>query len=384
MREEYGVRLGAAPPGAAGRKRPLGGRILASWRRVSELRLPVRPPFPPMEARSTDRLPTGEAWLYEPKWDGFRCLVFRDHGRVELQSKSSKSLTRYFPEVVESVRAVAARQFVLDTELLVPRGDEADFDLLLQRIHPAERRIRRLADETPAALMVFDLLARGSTRPLTGRPLAERRDRLTAFAERFLGDAPRVRLTPATSDVAVARSWLEGLEGLDGVMAKDLRLPYASGSRDAMWKVKRRRTADCVVGGFRYASRGGGIGSLLLGLYDAGGLLHHIGFCSSFSDRDRRRLVELVEPLIEEPGFTGDRPGGPSRWATERSAEWVPLRPVLVVEVGYDHFSSGRFRHGTTLERWRPDKAPGQCTMDQVRRHGRGALATLRDGPSGG
>lgn len=345
-----------------------------------DLALPITPPLPPMEARSTDTIPVEGDWLYEPKWDGFRCLVFRDHSTVELQSKSAKSLTRYFPEVVAAAGQLRPRQFVLDCELLVPNGDDVAFDLLLQRVHPAESRVRRLAEETPAWLVVFDLLARGSTRSLLDRPLADRRARLEGFGADFLRAAPRVHLTPATDDAAVARDWLEGLTGVDGVMAKDPAREYASGSRNAMWKVKRRRTADCVVGGFRYSSNSG-VGSLLLGLHDDAGLLHHVGFCSSFSDRDRDRLLEIVEPLIEEPGFTGDRPGGPSRWSTERSSQWKPLRNELVVEVGYDHFTGGRFRHGTRLERWRPEKEPRQCTLDQVEREGQGALRVLRSPP---
>ncbi len=349
---------------------------------MPDLDLPVTPPLPPMEARSTDALPEEGRWRYEPKWDGFRCLVFRDHSAVELQSKSAKSLTRYFPEVVDAVRGIGARQFVLDSELLVPRGDDVAFDLLLQRIHPAESRVRRLATETPAWLVVFDLLARGSTRSLLDRPLDERRERLETFADRYLSGAGAVHLTPSTTDAGVAARWLDDLQGVDGVMAKDPTRAYASGSRDAMWKVKRRRTADCVVGGFRY-SKNAGVGSLLLGLYDEAGLLHHVGFCSSFSDADRERILELVEPLIEEPGFTGSRPGGPSRWSTERSSQWQPLRTELVVEVGYDHYTDGRFRHGTRLERWRPEKEPRQCTLDQVEGEGRGALRVLRPPGSG-
>jgi ATP-dependent DNA ligase len=333
-----------------------------------------------MEARSRDTVPVEGDWLYEPKWDGFRCIVFRDHSAVELQSKSSKSLTRYFPEVVDAVRSLAARQFVLDCELLVPEQDDVSFDLLLQRVHPAESRVRRLASETPAWLIAFDLLARGSTRSLLDRPLAERRTELEAFAAEYLDDSARVHLTPASDDPALAREWLDRLSGVDGVMAKDPAREYASGSRDAMWKVKRRRTADCVVGGFRY-SKNSGVGSLLLGLHDHEGLLHHVGFCSSFPHAERDRLLDVVEPLIEEPGFTGNAPGGPSRWSTERSREWQPLRNDLVVEVGYDHFTGGRFRHGTALERWRPEKDPRQCTLDQVEREGRGALRVLRQRP---
>lgn len=342
--------------------------------------LPVQPPLAPMEARSTGTLPSDGTWLYEPKWDGFRCLVFRDHRRVELQSKSCKSLTRYFPEVVDAVRAVRARQFVLDCELLVPHGDDVAFDLLLQRIHPAATRVERLATETPAWLVAFDLLARGSTRSLLERPLTERRERLEDFAGRFLADVSDIHLSVATDQVDHAARWLERRSGVDGVMAKDPASRYASGSRDAMWKVKLRRTADCVVGGFRYAASGGGVGSLLLGLYDEDGLLHHVGFCSSFSEADRTRLLQLVEPVIGEPGFTGNRPGGPSRWATERSAQWVPLRPVLVAEVAFHHVTGRRFRHGTTLVRWRPEKDPGQCSFEQLRHDRQGALDALITG----
>jgi ATP-dependent DNA ligase len=344
---------------------------------MSGFTIPISPPLAPMEARSTGTLPADGPWLYEPKWDGFRCLVFRDHSRVELQSKSCKPLTRYFPEVVEAVRAVRARQFVLDCELLVPHGDDVAFDLLLQRIHPAASRVERLALDTPAWLVAFDLLARGSTRNLLDRPLAERRERLEAFADQFLGDTSDIHLSVATGQAERAAKWLERRAGVDGVMAKDLTRGYASGTRDAMWKVKLRRTADCVVGGFRYASSGGAVGSLLLGLYDDEGALHHVGFCSSFSDADRIRLLDLVEPIVEEPGFTGDRPGGPSRWATERSAQWQPLRPVLVAEVSYHHVTGRRFRHGTNLVRWRPDKAPRQCTLAQLRHDGQGALDLL-------
>ena len=332
-----------------------------------------------MEARSTDTVPDEGDWLYEPKWDGFRCLVFRDHSAVELQSKSCKSLTRYFPEVVEAVQSARARQFVLDCELLVPQGEDVAFDLLLQRIHPAESRVRRLAGETPAWLVAFDLLARGSTRSLLDRPLQERREQLVDFHDQFLSDVPGIELSMATTEAERAREWLDRLTGVDGVVAKERTRGYDSGGRDSMWKVKRRRSADCVVGGFRYSSSGGGIGSLLLGLYDDDGLLHHVGYCSSFSNADRQRLLEVVEPLVEEPGFTGNRPGGPSRWSTDRSNEWEPLRPELVVEVGYDHFTGGRFRHGTALERWRPEKEPRQCTLDQVGREGRGALRVLMD-----
>ena len=291
--------------------------------------LPLREPYPPMEAETADALPKGRGWLYEPKWDGFRSLVFRDGDSVRIQSKAGKPLERYFPDLVESVRGVAARRFVLDGEIVIPVDGRLSFDELLLRVHPAESRVRMLAEAHPARLMVFDLLV----------------------DERWLAGG--------------------GDGDLDGVVAKRLDLPYRSGERDGMIKVKRRKTADCVVGGFRYASRGKVVGSLLLGLYDREGLLHHVGFTSSIPARLRPALTDKLERLIEPPGFTGRAPGGPSRWSTERSTEWVPLRPVLVVEVEYDHVSGGRFRHGTRFLRWRPDKRPEQCTLDQIHRDAR-------------
>ncbi len=338
--------------------------------------LPFSAPLPPMEARTREEMPAGEGWQFEPKWDGFRCLVFRDGGQVELQSKSCKSLTRYFPEVVEAVSSLEGHDFVLDTELVVPVEGALSFDQLLQRIHPAESRVRRLAGEHPAWLVAFDLLAEGSTSHLE-RPLTERRAALEAFASARFPDAERVRLSPATRRRERATRWLEELRGVDGVMAKRLDEPYRSGEREGMVKVKRLRTADCVVGGFRRASSGQGVGSLLFGLYGEDGLLHHVGFSSSFPARDRTRFLELLEPLVEPPGFTGKAPGGPSRWSRGRSAEWEPVRPELVAEVQYDHFSGGRFRHGTKFLRWRPDKAPRQCTLDQIGSVGRGGFEML-------
>ncbi|HVQ78329.1 MAG TPA: ATP-dependent DNA ligase [Candidatus Binatia bacterium] len=320
-----------------------------------------------MEARLVDEIPTGPDWQYEPKWDGFRCLAFRDGDAIELQSRSGQTLTRYFPEVVENLRAVSAPTFVLDGELVVPADGRLSFDDLLQRIHPAASRVRKLAAERPAVLIVFDLLVDETGRLLVSRPLRERRPRLERFASRHLADARDIRLSPATPDPEAARGWL-GMAGaaLDGVVAKRLDLPYRSGDRTGMQKVKRVRTADCVVGGFRYASGSRTVGSLLLGLYDAAGLLHHVGFTSAFSATARKTLVSTLTPLIRPPGFTGRAPGGPSRWSTSRSSEWEPLAPKLVAEVSYDHFTGGRFRHGTGFLRWRPDKPPRQCTMDQV------------------
>jgi ATP-dependent DNA ligase len=328
-----------------------------------------------MEALLTEAVPAGEGWLYEPKWDGFRCLAFRDGGEVELQSKAGQSLTRYFPEVVERLRGLKAKHFVLDGELVVPVDGELSFDELLQRIHPAAARITKLAQERPATLIAFDLLVDEKGRALVARPLSERRPSLEAFAAQHLAGRTGFELSPATRDRAQALQWLEAAGGaLDGVVAKRLDMEYRSGDRTGMQKVKRLRTADCVVAGLRYASTPEGkakpsqpaLGSLLLGLYDQGGLLHHVGFTSGFKAAARGPLLENLKPLMGGAGFTGRAPGGHSRWSTERSAEWVPLEPKLVVEVRYDHFTGGRFRHGTSILRWRPDKAPRQCTMAQV------------------
>jgi ATP-dependent DNA ligase len=329
--------------------------------------LPLRPPFAPMEARLVDEIPGGPGWQYEPKWDGFRCLAFRDGDHVELQSKNGQPLARYFPEVIEHLSALPARSFVLDGEIVIPVDGRLSFDDLLQRIHPAASRVERLSRERPAVLIVFDLLVDASGKALIGRPLRERRQRLEAFAARTLAGRDDIRLSPATEDRAQARSWLDMAGGtLDGIVAKRLDLPYQTGERTGMQKVKRRRTVDCVVGGFRHASGSRVVGSLLLGLYDADGLLHHVGFTSGFPAATRTTLLAKLSPLIKPPGFTGRAPGGPSRWSTERSAEWQPLAPKLVVEVSYDHFTGDRFRHATRFLRWRPDKAPRQCTLDQV------------------
>ena len=331
--------------------------------------LPLRQPYPPMEAKSVDTIPAGPEWQYEPKWDGFRCLAFRDGDTVALQSKAGEPLARYFPEMVEAVGKVAAKKFVLDGEIVIPRGSALSFDDLLMRIHPAESRVRKLATETPALLIVFDLLVDERGTSLVEKTLEERRRRLETFAARYLKGHPRISLSPCTDDPRMAMRWFEATRGaLDGVIAKRRDVPYRSGDRTGMQKFKQRRTADCVVGGFRYASAGGAIGSLLLGLYDDEGLLHHVGFTSSMSAPDRKALVPKLEALVKEPGFTGNAPGGPSRWSTERSAEWKPLQSKLVAEVEYDHVSGGRFRHGTRFVRWRPDKAPRQCTFDQIER----------------
>lgn len=330
--------------------------------------LPIRPPYPPMEAKSVAELPRGKDWQYEPKWDGFRCLAFRHGEQVLLQSKAGQPLGRYFPELVDALRHLRPKQFVLDGEIVIFSGEHLAFDDLLMRIHPAESRIRKLAAKTPATLMCFDLLVDDKGKPLIELPLAERRKRLEK-SFRGIGESERLRLSPATTDRPQAERWMRelGPAGLDGVVAKLVNEPYHSGDRAAMVKIKRIRASDCVVGGFRYTEKGGEVGSLLLGLYNQQGLLDHVGFTSSFTAEQRRELKGIVEPLIGPPGFTGKAPGGLSRWSTKRSMEWQPLPPKLVCEVRYDHFSGGRFRHGAKFLRWRPDKKPQECTFDQVR-----------------
>lgn len=312
-------------------------------------------------------LPVGPQWQYEPKWDGFRCLAFRNGVSLDLRSKSGQPLARYFPEVTAALLALSTKRFVLDGELVVPTSTGLSFDSLLQRIHPAQSRVARLARETPAAFLVFDLLVDARGHKLTARPLSERRQKLVAFMDAAGAKGTLVALSPATRRIADARDWLAGHAGTDGVIAKRLDLAYATGERTAMVKIKRKRTADCVVGGFRYASRGNVVGSLLLGLYDDDGLLHHVGFTSGMTADERKRITPKLKALAGGPGFSGRAPGGPSRWSTKRSMEWVALDPVLVVEVEYDHFTSGRFRHGTKLLRWRPDKAPTDCRLSQVK-----------------
>ncbi len=320
-------------------------------------------PIAPMEALLAEELPDGPGWQYEPKWDGFRCIAVRSAGGIELWSKSGKPLARYFPEIETMFGRLKTRNFILDGELLIVARGAVSFDALQLRLHPAESRVRKLATETPAMFMAFDCLALG--RKILGpRPLEERRSQLEDL---LAGESePSLRLSPATADRDAALDWLKRTGGaLDGVIAKRLDLPYRPGER-VMVKVKQRRTADCVVGGFRYGSKHREVGSLLLGLYDKAGLLNHVGFTSSIAARDRAAWTEELEALVEPPGFTGNAPGGPSRWSTERTGEWEPLKPALVVEVLYDQVTGGRFRHGTRLLRRRPDKAPGQCTMDQL------------------
>ena len=330
--------------------------------------LPLHPPFPPMEALSVAEIPSGPEWQYEPKWDGFRCLVFREGDRIELQSKAGQPLTRYFPELVEDIRRVKAEKLVLDSEIVVPVERTFSFDALLQRIHPAQSRVNKLARETPALIIAFDLLLDGEGKPLIDLPLSERRRKLDLLAPKYFRGTKRIRLSPATSKLVEAKRWLDRVGAtLDGIIAKRRDLPYRSGDRSGMQKIKNYRSADCVVGGFRYNEGKPVVGSLLLGLYDDKGRLNHVGFTSTIKRAEKPELTRKLENLIAPPGFTGNAPGGPSRWSTTRSGEWQPLKPVLVVEVCFDHFSGERFRHGTKLMRWRPDKSSRQCTLDQVK-----------------
>ena len=343
-------------------KRKTGSTGLAS--------LPVTPGIETMESKLVDALPEEPGWQYEPKWDGFRCLAFRAGDEVELRAKSGKPLSRYFPEMIAALRALPVDRFVIDGELAIPQDDTLSFDALQMRLHPAESRIRKLSVETPAIFILFDCLMTPGGESLVDAPFTKRR----AALERFyasLGDPGPLRLTPFTRSVEQAKLWLGEAGGsLDGVIAKRLDGPYIPGER-AMRKVKRLRTSDCVVGGFRYEQGGTGVGSLLLGLYNRAGKLDHVGFTSTIRNVERKALTKRLEALAGGPGFTGNAPGGPSRWSTERSAKWTPLKPKLVVEVCYDHVTGDRFRHGTRLLRWRPDKSPAQCTFEQIEHNAR-------------
>jgi ATP-dependent DNA ligase len=335
----------------------------AAQRNSGEFRLPLD--TAPMEARSEQALPVEpDKWQYEPKWDGFRCLAFKEGEAAELRAKSGKPLGRFFPEVLALLEELPFERFVVDGELVIEIEGKLSFDALQMRLHPAESRIRKLAAETPSRLVLFDMLMSPDGADLTRAPLAERRRALETFVKRATRKG-RLVITPATRDPHEAEGWLQGYAGTDGVVAKRLDRPYESGER-AMVKVKRLRTADCVVGGFRYESHSRKVGSLLLGLYDDQGRLDHVGFTSTIARGERDALTRRLEALREPPGFTGRAPGGPSRWSTERSGEWEPVRPELVVEVRFDHVTGDRFRHGTKLLRWRPDKAPRQCTMEQI------------------
>ena len=330
-----------------------------------------------MEAKSIDIIPVGNDWQYEPKWDGFRCLAFRDRAEIFLQSKAGQPLARYFPDISEALLRLPAKKFVVDGELVIEVDGRLSFDELQLRLHPAASRVQKLAAAHPATFVLFDLLVDEKGTSLINTPLSKRRRTLEKFAKQNLKRDRAIRLSPATTSLTRAKRWFAKVGGnLDGIIAKRVDASYSAGERTAMVKVKNIRTADCVVGGFRYAEGAKVIGSLLLGLYDAAGF-HHVGFTSAFKASDRPALTKKFEALRKPPGFTGNAPGGPSRWSTERTGEWEPVEPKIVVEVTYDHFTGGRFRHGTKIVRWRPDKAPRQCTLDQVaHREGR-AIALL-------
>ncbi len=323
-------------------------------------------------------LPRGSEWQYEPKWDGFRCLAFKDGADTDLRSKSGQPFNRYFPEVVAAVHSLGARRCVLDGELVIPDGDVLSFDELLQRIHPAKSRVDKLSREHPALFVVFDLLVDAKGRSLVERPLSERRQALEDFFSQCVPDRSPIYLSPHTRQAGDVERWFKLLgSGLDGVIAKRCDLPYQTGNRHGMQKFKRTRTVDCVVGGFRYAAKAPVVGSLLLGLYGDDGLLHHVGFAANIKASERPALTQKLEKLMKPPGFTGRAPGGPSRWSTERSGEWQPLASKLVAEVQYDHFSGERFRHGTRFLRWRPEKSPRQCLMNQVEQEAASTLTLL-------
>jgi ATP-dependent DNA ligase len=341
--------------------------------------LPVMPPVSPMLAKLARDLPTAPGLLYEPKWDGFRCVAFRDGAEVELGSRNERPLTRYFPELIEPIKTFFPARTVIDGEIVIAGAHGLDFNALLQRIHPAASRVTLLAQSTPASFVAFDLLALGQ-RDLRGEPFSERRTQL----EEVLGDcAPPIHLTPSTTDPDVAADWFARFEGagLDGVVAKRPDLTYREGER-VMAKVKHERTADCVVAGFRWHKSGGVVGSLLLGLFDDDGLLHHVGVSASFTVARRRELVEELTPyrlstldghpwaawaqFEQDEAQAGRKPGAPSRWNAGKDLRWEPLDPSLVCEVAYDHLQGDRFRHATTFRRWRPDRRPESCTYSQL------------------
>ena len=331
-----------------------------------------------MEASSVEEIPAGDDWQYEPKWDGFRCLAFRHGEEIYLQSKAGQPLARYFPDVVDALAKLPEQRFVLDGELVVPVSGALSFDELQLRLHPAASRVQKLAKAHPATYIVFDLLAENGKLYLQ-RTLQERRQLLERFARLNFRSTKNLRLSPATTDYQTASNWFKKAGGdLDGILAKRLDATYASGERTAAVKVKQIRTSDCVVGGFRYARGTRTVGSLLLGLYGDDGLLDHVGFTSAFTKSERRELTKRFEALKKQPGFTGNAPGGPSRWSTDRTGEWEPVAPRVVVEVAYDHFTGGRFRHGTNFLRRRPDKDPRQCTLDQVEHREGKSLALLQ------
>jgi ATP-dependent DNA ligase len=335
--------------------------------------LPVRPPLAPMLAKLQDEIPRGEGWVYEPKWDGFRAIVFRDGEEVTIMSRDHKPLHRYFPELLPALRAALPEACVLDGEVIMPGPDgRLEFDALQLRLHPAESRIRKLAAEMPATFVVFDLIAVDGE-DLRERPFSERRqrlERLVDLPQRMpSGGDTAVLLTEQTPDPEQAAAWFDELErfGLDGIIAKRSDGPYVPGQR-VMVKVKHRRTADCVVGGYRLSKSGDGIGSLLLGLYDGAGVLHFVGHTSSFRAGERREILQILRGLEEKEAFgRGRTPGEPSRWSQGKDLSWFSVEPRLVCEVAFDHMQGNRFRHGATFLRWRTDKRPEECTFDQVR-----------------
>ncbi|MFE0170821.1 ATP-dependent DNA ligase [Streptomyces sp. NPDC059002] len=338
--------------------------------------LPVRPPVKPMLAKPVAKIPPG--MQYEAKWDGFRAIVFRDGDEIEIGSRTGKPLTRYFPELVDALRERLPARCVMDGEIVIARDGRLDFDALTERIHPAASRVALLAERTPASFVAFDLLALGDD-ALLDSPLADRRALLVKALD---GVTAPVHVAPATTDPEVAREWFERFEGagLDGVIAKPLDLRYRQNER-LMFKIKHARTADCVVAGYRFHKSGPVVGSLLLGLYDEGGALQHVGVCAAFSMQRRAELVEELEPLRMESAAghpwaawtdesaheTARMPGAPSRWSGKKDLSWVPLRPERVCEVAYDHMEGGRrFRHTARFRTWRPDRTPESCTYAQL------------------
>jgi ATP-dependent DNA ligase len=339
--------------------------------------LPVNPPVLPMLAKRVAELPAGEEWIFEPKWDGFRALVFRDGDELEIQSRDRKSLNRYFPDLIGPLKEQLPERCVLDGEVVIAAADGLDFDALQLRIHPAASRVKMLAEQTPASIVFFDVLCEGD-RDLTDEPFEQRRERLEAL---LTGAKPPIHRTPATRDRGTAADWFRRFEGagLDGVMAKGVGTGYLPDKR-VMLKVKHERDCDCVVAGFRWHKDGEGtaVGSLLLGLYDGAGVLHHVGVCSSFTVTKRRELVEFLTPYREgalvghpwagwaEMDGSQRMPGGQSRWSQGKDLSWQPLRVELVVEVAYEHMQGNRFRHMAQFRRWRTDKAPKDCTYEQL------------------
>ena len=326
----------------------------------------VRNKVSPMEALLVGRLPEGKEWRYEPKWDGFRCLAYKRGKVVTLRSKSGKPLERYFPDIVNIVEKLAPKNFVLDGELLVKGESGYSFSDLQMRLHPAASRVQMLALKQPATFVIFDILETDKGVEVMSAPLSERRLILERFWKDYCSQEKVIKLSPQTGSVTEAMKWLRASGWyIDGIVAKNSTDVYVPGER-VMQKYKLIRTADCVVGGFRYGTDSKEVGSLLLGLYDEHGHLNHVGFTSGIPKADKPSLTRKLEKLVHEPGFTGNAPGVPSRWSTERSTDWKPLLPKIVVEVGFDHVTDHRFRHGTKLIRFRPDKSPRQCKMEQL------------------